>query len=112
MTASERSMTEEVTRRVNAARLERGWTIAHLAESLADEGWSVSHSTLNGILSANKREAYTITELIVLAKTLRVSPGFLCPELVNTDADATRGYRAAIVHQIRRLEAELEAVAS
>lgn len=62
---------------INALRERYGWTIPRLRGELAPFGWTPSLETLNGILSAKKRKAFSIGEILAFARALKVSPTYL-----------------------------------
>ncbi len=62
---------------INMLRERYGWTIPRLRSELAPYGWEPSLETLNGILSAKKRKAFSVGEIFAFARALRVSPTYL-----------------------------------
>lgn len=70
---------------VNAVRNARGMTIRDLATALEGLGWPVGLSTLNGILSARKRQTFTVAEVLAFARAIDVSPLTLLLGIPVTD---------------------------
>ncbi|WDM42534.1 helix-turn-helix transcriptional regulator [Microbacterium luteolum] len=68
---------DRIVAAINQLRERYGWTIARLREELAPYGWTPSLETLNGILSAKKRKAFSVGEIFAFARALRVSPTYL-----------------------------------
>lgn len=62
---------------INVLRERYGWTIPRLRTELTSYGWSPSLETLNGILSAKKRKAFSVGEIFAFARALNVSPTYL-----------------------------------
>ena len=89
--AREKVHADSVVEAVNELRALRGLTVRELSGRLASAGWVVSTSTLNGILSARKRNAFTVCEMLALAEALDVSPSELpFPAISAPAAEALR----------------------
>jgi hypothetical protein len=81
----EREYANRIVDSINTLRERRKWTIPRLREELASNGWSVSVETLNGILSARKRGAFSVGEIFAFARALDVSPLYLMNGLPASD---------------------------
>lgn len=82
----ESEWTEAIVGSVNALRERNGLTVKQLASRLRDVGWSISDSTLAGIVSGKKRNSISVAELFAFARALNTSPTYLVLGLPATSA--------------------------
>lgn len=80
-------------------RTERGWTQAALAERMADLGMPVHPTWVTRVEKGTRR--VTVTEWLVLAAALQISPAALLFRIDGGDLELTPGHRS-----IRQPEAE------